>query len=204
MNLNFAQKWITCWRRESLPAWVTELQYLSRNVISNKWYCNLFIIPERVWKASCWLLSMLKLVLSCSGLCTSAGHCPELTASRRLSTRRKVRRDAERRTVIFTRSGRSHFCFTGRSSYSSTRVSLVEFTYPQGELPRISHCDCIPLLSQRMKFGAEIAECIEDWRKVRSMDQTSISFWYDDCETCVDMKSPSILQTNTTQHNTPY
>jgi len=107
----------------------------------------------------------IELVLICSGLYTSAGHCPDLTASRSLSTRRRVRRDAERRTVIITYSKRSHFCFTGRSSYSSTPVSFIEFTYPQGELLRISHCDCILLLSERMKFGAEIAECIEDWRK---------------------------------------
>jgi len=119
---------------------------------------------------------MLKLVLTCSRLYISAGHCPELTASRRLSTRRRFRRDAERRTVIITRTERSHFCFTGRSSYSSTQVSFIEFMYPQGELLRISHCDCITLRSERMKFGAEIAECTEDWRKVHNMDQTSIYF----------------------------
>ena len=162
-------------------------------------------MPERVWKTSCWFHSMLKLVLTCTGLYTAAGHCPELTASRRLSARRRVRRDAERRTVIITRSERSHFCFTGRSSYSSTRVSFIESTYPQGELLRICHCDCIPLLSERMKFGAEIAECTDDWRKVRNMDQTSISFWYeetlwDSAWTCSPLAHSKQTQRNMTHH----
>jgi hypothetical protein len=147
---------------------------------------------------------MLKLVLTCSGLYKSAGHCPELTASRRLSTRRRVRRDAERRTVIITRSERSHFCFTGSSTYSSTRVSFIECTYPQGELPRISHSDYIPLCSERMKFGTEIAECTEDWRKVRIwIKHPSLS----DPKTVrlyVGIQYTSTLQTNTTKHNTLY